>query len=576
MFRPAFLALLASAALAQQTIPSDEAKLQSTAYWPRYQTVLRVESKLVEVGVVVRDDRGHPVGGLTKEDFEIEDSGKKRDIVAFTREVSNPAPSPSGSAAPVPHESAPAAGTAAKTSKRFIGIFFDDFSMSANEMAQSRIAAKRFLKEALDHGEQVAIFSMSRPLVQPFTTDPAQLNTAIDRLNYGQRVPEGADSCPTFTPYEAYLVANDDLTELGVKTEEYLDCASPRSRRNRPPILRGDPGSGAGKVVSERARVIWDQIRYTSRATLLAVGAFVEYMAKMPGTRILVVESSGFLSGTLELEKDEIADRARRAQVVINSLDARGLYTDEARDVSQPVPKTFRAMTAAQSVGPTAKLAADDVLYALAAGTGGLFFHSNNDLNLGFQELGLAPEYSYSIAFEPAASADDRYHPIKVNLKPGDGRTLQYRRGYYAPAEHPAGTAERRIDGEVLGSGVLDEVPGTFTASQAKTDDGQPGLLLVLHLDLRKMRFRMQKGIRHQKVTWIVAMFDEGVYAGGRESSVEFALKDATFRALMHGFEAELTLPAPYGRHRLRSVIQEAVEGKVSATDQVVDVRPDR
>ena len=93
MSRPAFLAFLATAVIAQQNIPSNEARLRSNPYWPRSQTVLRAESKLVEAGVVVRDQSGRPVGGLTKEDFEIEESGKTRPIVAFTAEVSHPAPS---------------------------------------------------------------------------------------------------------------------------------------------------------------------------------------------------------------------------------------------------------------------------------------------------------------------------------------------------------------------------------------------------------------------------------------------------------------------------------------------------
>lgn len=572
MYRLTLLGFLACAAIAQQSIPSDEARLQSTDYWPRPQTVLRAESKLVEVGVVVRDNRGHPVGGLTKEDFEIEASGKKREIVAFTPEVSGPA---LAEPAATTQENSPAARALAKTSRRFIGIFFDDFSMSPSEITQSKIAAKRFLKEALDHGDQVAIFSMSRPLVQPFTSDAAQLNSAVDRLAYGQRIPDGANTCPTFTPYEAYLVANDDLTELDAKVEEYEGCNQRSRRSSFSSQRRADPNSGSGKIVSETARSIWEPIRYASRATLLAVNGFVDYMAKMPGTRILVVASSGFLTGTLEPEIDEVTDRARRTQVVINSLDARGLYTNDVQDLSQSVPigTTFRTMIRAQSVAPTGKLAADDVLYNLAASTGGLFFHNNNDLNLGFRELGLAPKYSYSIAFEPAASADDKYHPIKVNLKFGEDRTLQYRRGYYAAAERPAQTMERHIDQVVLGDAVLNEVPGTFAASPAKTEDGQPAIRLVLHLDLQKMKFRMQKGIRHQKVTWIVALFGNGTYAGGRESSVEFQLKNATFRALTNGFEAELILPASYGEYRLRSVIQEAVEGKISATAQVVDVR---
>ena len=44
--------------------------------------MLKVEARLVEVGVVVRDNHGHILCGFTKDDFAIEDSGKKQVISA--------------------------------------------------------------------------------------------------------------------------------------------------------------------------------------------------------------------------------------------------------------------------------------------------------------------------------------------------------------------------------------------------------------------------------------------------------------------------------------------------------------
>ena len=574
MSRLAVSCLLACAAIAQQGIPSDEARLQTGAYWPRSDLVLRAETKSVEVGVVVRDERGHPVGGLTKDDFQIEDSGKKADITAFRADVAQPAIAAQGTGSASGQSVTPPTSATPTNARRYIGLFFDDFSMGPGEIMQARIAGKRFVKQALADGELVAVFSMSKPLLQRFTNDAAQLNAAIDKVVPSQRTGAGADTCPTFTPYEAYLVANNDLNELDVKLEEYARCSPGLTRMPRP-NSRPNPTSGAPKVVAEIASSVWEQLWYNSRTTLLSIGAFVEYMAKLPGSRVLVVASSGFLTGTLEQELDEVEEQARRRDVVINSLDARGLYTDEALDVSQRVPKgaSFRTMIRAEDNAPKGKAAAENVLYSLAASTGGLFFQNNNDLNLGFEELGLSPRYSYSIGFTPHGEPDNQYHRISVQLKSRQGRTVQTRPGYFYAIRKPTDNTQRPIDREILSDRILSEMPGTVTATPAKTDDGAAAMRLVIHLDLQKMRFTMQKGVRHQKVTWIAALFDNGTFLIGRESSVDFELKDATFRSLQNGFEAELLLPVPDGKYRLRNVIQEAVGGKFTATDQVVDVR---
>ena len=51
---------------AQQAAQTQEVRVSSWAYLPPAAPTVRVETKLVEVGVVVRDHGGHPVGGLTK------------------------------------------------------------------------------------------------------------------------------------------------------------------------------------------------------------------------------------------------------------------------------------------------------------------------------------------------------------------------------------------------------------------------------------------------------------------------------------------------------------------------------
>ncbi len=52
--------------------------------------VIRVESRLVNIAVNVVDDKGAPVAGLTREDFEIVEDGKPQKIAVFERESSTP------------------------------------------------------------------------------------------------------------------------------------------------------------------------------------------------------------------------------------------------------------------------------------------------------------------------------------------------------------------------------------------------------------------------------------------------------------------------------------------------------
>lgn len=89
-----FLCLSAGAAgllfsqQAQAPAP-DEVRVCGSIYWPRPQFTLRVDTKLVEVGAVVRDGKGRTVSGLNRDDFEIGDAGKKREIKTFSVEASS-------------------------------------------------------------------------------------------------------------------------------------------------------------------------------------------------------------------------------------------------------------------------------------------------------------------------------------------------------------------------------------------------------------------------------------------------------------------------------------------------------
>lgn len=89
------LGLTAAITTAQQV---DEVRVTAHLYTPP-QPHLSARTNLVQMEVVVRDTRGHAVGGLTPNDFEILGEGNLRTIAGFsveTRTVAQPAGSTRG------------------------------------------------------------------------------------------------------------------------------------------------------------------------------------------------------------------------------------------------------------------------------------------------------------------------------------------------------------------------------------------------------------------------------------------------------------------------------------------------
>jgi hypothetical protein len=57
-------------------------------------------------------------------------------------------------------------------------------------------------------------------------------------------------------------------------------------------------------------------------------------------------------------------------------------------------------------------LAEEDVLAEVAYGTGGVFFHNNNDLVEGFKRVAARPEFVYVLGFSPQnLKLDGRFTP---------------------------------------------------------------------------------------------------------------------------------------------------------------------
>ena len=105
---------------------------------------------------------------------------------------------------------------------------------------------------------------------------------------------------------------------------------------------------------------------------------------------------------------------------------------------------------------------ANNVLAELADGTGGTFFHNDNDLRHGLNLLAARPEYVYVLGFSPQKlKYDGAYHGLKVTVKNSTNLTIQVRRGYWAPnhAVDSAEQAREEIRETVFSRDEIREIP---------------------------------------------------------------------------------------------------------------------
>ncbi|MBZ5498676.1 MAG: VWA domain-containing protein [Acidobacteriia bacterium] len=551
-----------------------EATLQS--YWPRSQYTLRTYSNLVEVGVVARDSRGRAIGGLSKDDFEIQDAGKRQEITAFSVETFTSVSVQLQPSTAKPSGTAPGNAELMHLPLRYVALLFDDFSVPHNEQVQVKAAARRFIKEGLAKGDRVGLFTTSGKQIVPFTEDVAKLVAAVDKYNAFPRIPDGG-ICPKLTPYDAYVIANRiDYETFAVKGAELAGCSG--SRGLKPAILPGKVGPwpfpGTSPLMMQ-AEGMWAQIRDTSARALKTIGNLVDYMAQLPGRRMVLLASSGFLVGTLEAEHQKVIDHALHADVVINALDAKGLYAEDPPEVTRGADE--RSIRHMVELGTKGKDLSNDIMAILSSSTGGLFFQNNNDLDLGFRKLGMIPEVSYLLGFSPQEAPNGKYHRLKVRTKSRNDYLIQARQGYWAVMKNQQAppVQERRVDREVMGSEVLRELAGVISSEPSKTDAGDPALEVVLNVDARKFHFVEMDGVRTQRLVFIATLFDDsGNFVTGTELEIKFALKESTFNRMTEtGLEMSVTLQAPPGTYRLRAVAQDAIDGKIVASTLPAEIR---
>ena len=413
-----FLALISLA----QTLSPGEVSIRSWPYSPT-PPELRVRANEVQVGMVVRDSKGHVVSGLTQRDFAVYDDRKQQSLSSFSvehRQVFDA----SGAVEPPP-STQPNAQPPAPPRPRYVALYFDDLDTEFGEMRHVQLAAENFLRTGIGPGDRIALFTASGLQTVGFTPNAPEIIRAVEELKFHGRALKSS-GCPRITPYDAYVIStepNPPITDLEniVGSPTYQAVLGEALKCNCADVGNMDRTCAINQrqVIVGESRQIWDSIRQMSQDTLNSLHAAADFLSNRPGERLLVLASSGFLAGTLEDEVDSILNDALHANIVINSLDAKGLYTyteTETRDQLEDNDGAYQAAYRAESFGQS-MMTLTAAMADFAVGTGGRFFHNRNDLAAGYYSLAAAPETEYLLGFVPEEGKfNGKFHKLKVTV----------------------------------------------------------------------------------------------------------------------------------------------------------------
>ena len=587
------------------------------------QVVPGARAEVVQLDAVVTDARGELVRDLTEDDFQILEDGKPHRVSQFflvTRSrpapASTPAPSDPGVVVEAPSVVTPPAGDGAAAPGRQVVILVDDLHIGLQSMVEAKRSLRRFVDEVASPEDAIAVVTTSGAgPIQQLTRDRAIVGQALERLI--TREPSTATNrSARLTSEQAALVLKGDRSALQLAIETVmtepgtlLDANSPQAAVEAGPAgaqsAAGAAAAAAGgstrdavekaaqrEVERQATQLLNEALRY-SNATLNTLEDVVRSFARMPGRKLCLVVSDGFLDGSGSRESRAIdlrrvLDAATRSGMVVYALDSRGLLTGADASVA--------AVGASPGVQARAERAAEqikrDTLTTLADGTGGFLLRGTNDLVAGLRRMLDDNEAYYLLAYEPTnTKRDGRFRKIEVRLPRRPELKVRTRSGYYAPdaskpaaptrAAAPAAPASSLsvppAEARAVLSAPIDAggIPVALRADYVDLPPAGSQVLVRAQVDLSKMRWQEAEGRHRADVELLGGVFDSAGQPVGAPFGrrAELALDPKEYeRALTAGLQYQQRLALPPGRYEVRLVARERGLVQQGGASQSVDV----
>jgi VWFA-related protein len=498
--------------------------------------VLKTNADLVLTNLVARDAKtGELVKGLKQSDFKIYENGKEQQISTFDFEsvdmatpleeatVSGLAAGPAGSKAVV------VAKPEELRNHRLIVMFFDLTSMQPEDVERSVDAAQAFLKTKLQPADLVALVSLGDALTvdQDFTADKDALIREVGAYNgtEGQGFEQGASSNSNQV---------EDTTAYTPDEGEYNDLNTDRE--------------------------------------LFALRAISQSLSRINVKKSLLYFSGGISRDGIENEASlrSAINSAVRADLAIYSVDTRGLEAigplGDASTGSLRGQGAFNGGALLNNMNQN--FATQEVMATLSTDTGGKAFFDSNDFMPAFLQVQKDTSAYYEIGFHSTNLVrDGKYRKLTVKIgRPGI--KLEYRPGYYAPADFKHSGKEDRE--QELQDQLASDLPATdiavyMDAMYFRLDAGRYYMPVSLVVPGSQVPF--VKGGDKDKATIdiIGAVIDDGKRPVGRVRQTVPLKLDATVQTQQKNIQYTTSFNLPPGKYEIKFVVRENETGRMGS-----------
>jgi VWFA-related protein len=537
----ATLAALALAVpVAQPASAQDSTPVSST---PQGGFVLKANAELVLTNVVARDAKtGEVVKGLKQSDFKIYENGKEQQIATFdfqSVDMATPlneatvsglaaGPSTSGSKAVV------VAKPEDLRNHRLIVMFFDLTSMQPEDLERGVDAAQDFLRKKMQPADLVALVSLGDTLSvdQDFTADKSALVSEVGAYNgtEGQGFAQGASANSNQV---------EDTTSYTADESEYNDVNTDRE--------------------------------------LFALRSISKSLERIGEKKSLLYFSGGISRDGIENQAALRAatNAAVRANLSIYSVDTRGLQSiGPLGDASTGSLRGSGAYNGGALLNNmNQNFATQEVMGTLSSDTGGKAFFDSNDFAPAFAQVQKDTSAYYAIGFHSTNTArDGKYRKLSIKIN-RPGIKLEFRPGYYAPADFRHSGREDReqeLEEQLASDLPATDIPVYLDAMYFMLDANR--FFVPVSLLVPGSQIPFVKGGDKDKATLdiIGEVIDEVKRPVGRVRETVKLNLDQSVQARQKNIQYTTSFNLPPGKYDMKFVVRENQTGRMGSFEATI------